>query len=786
MDAIYLVMVGFLTVLAVGDLFAGVSNDASNFLNAAIGSRTASFRTVMVVASLGVLFGATFSGGMMEIARCGVFNPSLFSFEDLMYVFFAVVVTDVLLLNFFNSFGLPTSTTVSIIFELMGASVSMAALKIATSDASFLELGDYINNSRALLMIAAIVVSVPAAFLLGAFVQWVSRLVFTFDIARTGRFIAAPFASVCLCAICYFLVLKGIDGSALATPEAKAFIHANMGALAGGLFAFFLALFLLLAVAFKTDVLRIVILSGTFALAFSFAGNDLVNFVGVPLAALDSYRMFSGQELPASEFMMASLREPAGTATAWLVASGTVMALTLWFSKKALRVVQTTINLSSSERGDREQFGSSLPARLIVRFCIDSAEMLARHLPRAAKTAAAERFAKLPVKRGEPVLPFDAVRACINLVVASVLIAAATSLTLPLSTTYVCFMVAMGTSLADGAWDRETAVYRVSGVLTVITGWFITAFSAFTASSLILLVCYYGEIFAAVALMALVSWVFVKVNVLGKNETGGTLTRRRIDRFAVRDLLNRAVLTNFAEVIRLTDGALKDFFRADLSGLKRDLFEAVEAYDGVQRMRAEYYNMARKGSEADHDACYFYYRAFTNMKEVNRELERTLRMVHDHVANSHRIYRASLQEDMFELVGLLKGVQAVLGEYERVGALDVRALSQRTQKTIAFIEKMQDNLIFRIDEEGLSLRSSELYLSILQFVRVALNRYNIVFLMLKELNDKCDEALAGEPPGAEPAAPQAQPAIHDLEEALMKPQTAHLIGRLFAKRPEQK
>ncbi len=780
MDSVYVVILGFLVILAIGDLFVGVSNDASNFLNAAIGSRVATFRTVMIVASLGVLFGATFSGGMMEIARNGIYNPSLYTFKDLMYVFFAVVVTDVLLLNFFNSFGLPTSTTVSIIFELMGASVCMAALKISADGDSFLTLGDYINNQKALLMIAAIIVSVPAAFIVGTVVQWLTRFIFTFDFEKTSRYFAAPFGALCLCAISYFLVLKGINGSTLATEEIKTLIHDNIQTIVGSLSLFFLVVFEALILAFKINVFKIVILAGTFALAFSFAGNDLVNFVGVPLAALDSYRIFSEHDIPASVMTMQALHLPAKTATAYLIASGIIMAITLWCSKKALRVVQTTINLSSSERGDREQFGSSLPGRLIVRFCIDSGEVIKNVMPKPVAKTIANHFRKLPVKRGEPILPFDSVRACINLVVSSILIAAATSLTLPLSTTYVCFMVAMGSSFADGAWDRETAVYRVSGVLTVITGWFITAFSAFTASSLILSFCYYGEIFAVGLLMALVIYVFVKVNILNKDEVDETITRQRIDRFAVRDLLNRAVLTNFEEDIRLTENALEHFFANDLSGLKRDLFDAVEAYDDVQKMRAEYYNMARKGTEADHDACYFYYRAFTNMKEVGRELERTLRMIHDHVANSHRIYKGKLQEDMLNLVTLLKNVQAVLGEYERLGSFDVKALSRRTQKAIAVIERMQDNLIFRIDEEGLSLRSSELYLSILQFIRVVINRYNIVFLMLKELNDKCDAALNETEAPKKPAV--AAPAIHDLEEEIMRPQTARLIGRLFTKK----
>ena len=783
MDTIYTIILCFLIVLAVGDLFVGVSNDATNFLNAAIGSRVATFRTVMIVASLGVLLGATFSGGMMGIARDGVYNPSLYTFDKLMLVFFSVVVTDVLLLNFFNSFGLPTSTTVSIIFELMGASVCMAALTIVASGGSLMTIADYINNQKAFLMISAIITSVPIAFMLGILIQWITRLVFTFNYVKHSQFLLAPFGASCLCFIAYFLILKGIDGSTLASQGVKDFIHANMRLLVILLFVTCYVAFEILIRQFKINVFKVVILAGTFALAFSFAGNDLVNFVGVPLAALDSYRIFSEQSLSASELYMDALHQPAKTATVYLLASGVIMAITLWCSKKALRVVQTTINLSSSERGEREQFGSSLPGRLIVRFCIKAGETLTSAIPGPVSRYIDTRFQKIPVKKGDPILPFDAVRASINLVVSSILIAFATSLTLPLSTTYVCFMVAMGSSFADGAWDRETAVYRVSGVLTVITGWFITAFSAFTVASLVLTLCYFGGIVAVFALMGLVSYVFVKVNILTKDKNDDFITRKRMDRFAVRDLLNRTVFTNFEQLIQLTENTLKDFFANDLSALNHDLYSAVEAYDDVQKMRSEYYNMARSGSEADKDACHFYYRAFTNMKEVDRELERTVRMIHDHVANSHRIYKGKLQKDMLELIPLMRNIQSVLGGYERLGEFDSVSLNRSVQKAISKIENMQDSLIYEINEEGLSLRSSELYLSILQFVRTVIGRYNIIFLMLKELNDMCEKQLASEE--NEPIEPQPA-AIHELEEQLMKPQTAHLVGRLFGRRSSHK
>ena len=741
MEYFYLLILVFLLLLACSDLFVGVSNDAVNFLSGALGSRIASFKTVMVVASLGVLFGATFSGGMMTIARTGVYNPEMFSFENLMIVFFAVVITEVTLLNIFNKLGLPTSTTVSIVFALMGGGVSMAVLHLLSTGESLLNLGQYVNTTRASILIFGIICSVPIAFVGGTVIQYFCRLLFTFNYQRLYRYYGALFGSLSLSAIVFFLLFKGAKGSALVTPEVLHFLNTYTFELMACIFAGTLVAFQLAIMMFNLNIFKIVILAGTFALAFSFAGNDLVNFIGVPLAALDSWNIFQASGQDPANLMMTGLREDPQTNPLYLLAAGSIMVLTLWFSKKAMHVVRTTINLSSSDRGDSEQFGSSLLGRLVVRHTIALNGFVQSVLPEDMKKVLEARFEPLPVKKNEVQLPFDAVRASINLVVSSILIASATALTLPLSTTYVTFMVAMGSSFADGAWDRESAVYRVSGVLTVIGGWFMTALAAFTTCGLMVTICYYGQLPAILIVMSATVYFLVKENFFSKDDLVAEKQDASTDPFVIRQRLNASIDHIFARSIAVFEEALDQFFDGNLKGLKKAKAHALEAYDEVMKIRHEYYTMARQEEGVNQDVCHYYYRALTNMKEVSLSLETIVRMIHDHVANSHRIYKGQLQQDLYSLVSSLKSIEEVLTFYKNEGVMDVQRLDRRMHRTHEAIDQMQANLISRIGEEKLSLRSTELYLSILQLVRELLNRYNIVFLMQKELNDQCNRAL---------------------------------------------
>ena len=500
MEWIYLGMVIFLFVLAAFDLWVGVSNDAVNFLNSAIGSKVARFRTIVMVAALGVFCGAVMSDGMMDIARHGIFRPEMFHFEEVMCIFVAVMVTDIVLLDVFNTLGMPTSTTVSMVFELLGATFALTMLKMqdAPSAAAF---GDYMNTDKALQVILAIFLSVAVAFVFGALIQWVARLVFTFHY-RNGRLSrkVGLFGGLAITAIVYFMLFKGLKHLSFMTPEVKEWIDANVWMVLGVTFVFFTLLMQGLH-ALKVNVFRIVVLTGTFALATAFAGNDLVNFIGVPLAGFSSFNDFanSGATDPAA-FTMDSLNGPATTPLVFLIAAGVIMVVSLATSKKAHNVVKTEVGLARSGEGE-EMFGSSRVARSLVRWGNAVGEAAVRWTPAPVRNWVDNRFRGEAQPEAEGAA-YDLVRASVNLVVAALLIALGTSLKLPLSTTYVTFMVSMGSSLADRAWSRESAVFRITGVLTVIGGWFITAGVAFTACFFVPLTMYYGGIVAMAILVA--------------------------------------------------------------------------------------------------------------------------------------------------------------------------------------------------------------------------------------------------------------------------------------------
>lgn len=530
MEWVYAGLVGLVFVLAVFDLWVGVSNDAVNFMNAAIGSRVARFRTVALVAAVGVFCGATMSDGMMDIARHGIMQPAGFSFAEVMIVFLAVMVTDVVLLDFFNNYGMPTSTTVSLVFELLGASTAFAVVKVAADPTH--TVGEYLNTDKALTVILAIFLSVALAFVVGAAVQLLARLVFSFDLRTSRRsWKAGIFGGLATTAIAYFMLLKGMRGLRFMEGAPAAFVDAHTGVLLGATLVVCTLLMQLLH-AVGVNVLRVVILLGTFGLAMAFAGNDLVNFIGVPLAAYSSFTDYAAHGAGnAWGYMMGSLLEPAHTAPGFLVAAGTIMVAALVFSKKARHVTQTTIDLSRQSEGE-ELFGSSRVARSLVRWATAAAGQVEAWLPRRAKDFAGRRFAA-PAQTVDGAA-YDQVRASVNLVVAALLIALGTSLRLPLSTTYVTFMVAMGTSLADRAWGRESAVFRVTGVLTVIGGWFLTAAIAFTACFAVALAMRYGGL--AVQALAVVGAVGVLVS------SGRRYARKSREKAAGGDVLFYEIL----------------------------------------------------------------------------------------------------------------------------------------------------------------------------------------------------------------------------------------------------
>ena len=514
MENIYLYIVILLSLLAIGDLIVGVSNDAVNFLNSAIGSKAISFRNIMIFASLGIALGALFSSGMMEVARKGIFNPGAFNFEEIIYIFMAVMMTDVLLLDFFNTLGMPTSTTVSIVFELLGAAVVMSLIKIFSDSGNLMELSTFINTEKATQIILGILLSVFIAFTIGAVVQWVSRALLTHDFLQKSKLINSLFGGLSLAAISNFILIKGIKGTPYAGIEfdtldgltINAFLEANtfLVNLFSLLFWYLFSYFLMRVL--RVDIYKVIIGVGTFALALAFAGNDLVNFIGVPVAAYQSYEAWASSGIAANEFSMSVLSNKVPTPTIFLLGSGLIMVLTLWFSSKAKKVVKTSLDLSD-QNDIKERFRPNFLSRLLVRFFVGLNQYFSNLFPAGISNKISGSF-EMTVDRSalkNPDAPsFDTLRASINLTVAAILISIATSLKLPLSTTYVTFMVTMGTSLADRAWGTDSAVYRVAGVINVIGGWFFTALSAFLVCGGIVYLIHWGGFTAILLILGVI------------------------------------------------------------------------------------------------------------------------------------------------------------------------------------------------------------------------------------------------------------------------------------------
>ncbi|MCI6048423.1 MAG: inorganic phosphate transporter [Prevotella pectinovora] len=555
METIYFVIVAFLLMLAVFDLFVGVSNDAVNFLQSAIGAKVARFRTVLVVASAGVLIGAVMSAGMMDVARHGIMHPANYTFAEVMTIFLAVMVTDVVVLDIFNTLGMPTSTTVSLVFELLGATFILALFKM-NADPSLM-ITDLMNSSKALSVIIAIFVSVAIAFFFGTAVMWLSRLVFTFRYKKHLRYSIAIFGGIAFTALAYFIFIKGLGGSPFISDATKNWINDNTQML---LLAVFVASTILNEILYllRVNVFKIIVLLGTFALAMAFAGNDLVNFIGVPLAGLDSMQDFmaNGNGDP-NAFMMTSLMTSAKSPLIYLVLAGIIMIVAMATSKKAQNVVKTSVDLSRQDEGD-EMFGSSKVARSLVRAVQDMGNGLSKIMPSSSTKWIDSRFNKEEMELAQGAA-FDEVRAAVNLVLAAMLIIIGTNYKLPLSTTYVTFMVAMGTSLADKAWSRDSAVFRVTGVLSVIGGWFVTAGVAFAACALVCTMLHFGGFVVMIAFMVLdiyLLWrsgqAYKKKSSEDKKDDIFNLMMRTKDKDIVWDLLRKHVGRTQSFVTRFT------------------------------------------------------------------------------------------------------------------------------------------------------------------------------------------------------------------------------------------
>ena len=648
----YLIIIAFLLVLAVVDLFVGVSNDAVNFMNSAIGAKVARFRTVIIVASVGIIAGAMLSAGMMDVARHGIMQPSYFSFREVMMLFLAVMVTDVIVLDVFNSHGMPTSTTVSLVFELLGGAFVLALLKMS-ADGS-LAMSDLLNSSKALSVIIAIFVSVALAFVTGAVVQWISRLIFTFRIHR-HPYAEAFFGGIAFTVLAYFIFIKGLSGTPFIGEETKAWIVQNTGLLLFCIFCVttFVSFFLVIA---RVNIFRHVVLFGTFALAMAFASNDLVNFVGVPLAGLSAFQDWMQHGAPDPDgFMMTSLMESEKSPFGYLAVAGVIMIVALATSKKAQNVVKTEVGLGRQDESD-EMFGSSQAARTIVRSAQAAKTAVSSITPRWLRRAIRQRFdtenAEMPGGAS-----FDMVRASVNLVLASVLIVIGTNYKLPLSTTYVTFMVAMGTSLADGAWGRDSAVFRVTGVLSVIGGWFLTAGIAFVSCALVCLLFYFGGFIAMFALMVLAAFIVVKGNITyrkKKLEDKDALLASIMhshDAEIVWDLLRKHISHTQSDTCRFTseqyNRILDGLTTENLKGLRATQLLLKDKQEELKKVRHREFVALHRIPEdiaLEHNT-WFHLGANSNQQFIYC-LKRLLEPIKEHIDNNFNPVPAAFMEEL--------------------------------------------------------------------------------------------------------------------------------------------
>ena len=596
METIYLGIIIFLFALAIFDLSVGVSNDAVNFMNSAVGAKAAKVKTIIIIAAIGVFCGAAMSNGMMDIARHGIFRPEQFYFNDLMCIFLAVMVTDVVLLDVFNTLGMPTSTTVSMVFELLGGTFVLALIKLAADETGMLGFDDLLNTEKALSVIFGIFLSVAIAFFFGTLVQWISRIIFTFNYKPRLKWTIGLFGGLAATAIIYFMLIKGLKDSSFMTKENKLWVAENTWMIVTCCFIGFTILMQILHWC-RVNVFKVIVMMGTFALAMAFAGNDLVNFIGVPLAGLDAYNDFvaNGGGNP-NGFLMESLNGPAKTPIIYLIIAGAIMVFSLATSKKAQNVIKTSVNLSRQDEGE-EMFGSSAVARSMVRSTTNAANAIIRIIPQGVRSWINSRF-----KQDEAIMAdgaaFDLVRASVNLVLAGLLIALGTSLKLPLSTTYVTFMVAMGTSLADRAWSRESAVFRITGMLSVIGGWFLTAGVAFVMSALVVTIMYYGGFVAMGAMIALAIFLLVRSNIayrkkqqeLADDDLFKRLQNTR-DKEEAWQLLSRHVKQNLSGSI---DFAVKNYTAITDGLIEENLRTLRKALGRVEDERKQHKRLRRR------------------------------------------------------------------------------------------------------------------------------------------------------------------------------------------------
>ncbi|MDC8005950.1 inorganic phosphate transporter [Aureisphaera galaxeae] len=721
MDNIYVIMLIALAVLAIADLVVGVSNDAVNFLNSAIGSKAISFRTIMIVASVGIAFGALSSSGMMEVARKGIFVPGQFYFDEIMIIFMAVMITDILLLDFFNTLGLPTSTTVSIVFELLGAAVCVSLIKISGNGDTILQLGEYINSEKATEIILGILLSVVVAFTIGALVQFVSRYLLTFHFEKKPSWMAAVFGGLAITAISYFIIIKGLKSAAILPESFNAWAKNNLWQFIGINAVIWTGISALVITAFRTNIYKLIIIVGTFALAMAFAGNDLVNFIGVPIAALNSYDSWMASGLPASEFSMESLADKVPTQPYLLLLAGIVMVLTLWFSEKARRVVKTSVDLSSQDETE-ERFRANWLSQNLVRGAIVLNTYFRSLLPAGSKRRITNNFTPLPAAKikNADTPAFDMVRASINLVVASVLISIATGMKLPLSTTYVTFMVAMGTSLADRAWGSDSAVYRVAGVISVIGGWFMTAITAFVAAAIMAFLLYKFGGYALAGLLTLAVFLIVRSYVKGTKDTKEFKEEIRLQKAqssSIKGIIEESS-GNVSMVMKMGSKLLSNTFKhlakQDLKALKSDREYSNKLSDEMDSLKSHVFFYIKNLEEDATPASKFYLMIQDSLQDVVQSFHYITKTSYKHVKNNHRGLRYNQIKDLSEIeTRLITLFQKIKTEFDNQTLDNLPNIIGEKQDLLDYLSNEIEKQIERTKDPEASAKNTSLYFSII-------------------------------------------------------------------------
>jgi len=716
-ETYYLILIILLFILASSDLIVGVSNDAVNFLNSAIGSKVASFKVIMVVAALGVLFGAVFSSGMMEVARKGIMDPHMFTFSEVMIIFLAVMITDVILLDVYNTAGLPTSTTVSIVFELLGASVAMASIKILMSDGG-VSLSEFINSSKALAIIFGILLSVIIAFSVGAVIQYFTRMAFSFNFKKRMKYIGAVWGGIAFTAMTYFLLIKGAKSATFMTDDVKHWITVNSSMLIVYSFIGWTVLLQLLYWLFRLNILKFIVLVGTFSLAMAFAGNDLVNFIGVPIAGYNSYQLFvdSGGASPDS-FLMEGLAGKVPTPIGFLMLAGVVMVVTLYSSKKARSVVKTSLDLSRQEEGD-ERFRPTWMSKILVRSSLNMSGGLKKIVPEVIRKGVTKQFEpyKEPTEVKDPP-SFDLIRASVNLTVASILIAFGTSMKLPLSTTYVTFMVAMGTSLSDKAWDRESAVYRISGVFAVIGGWFLTAISAFTVAFIFVYTFFYGGKFTVFAMAAIAAYILYRTHILHrkskKAEDEDAEVVQTVTDENIAETTNKGIVRNIQKISEELKKTFAGLEKEDIKELKKAKKEIQKITARTKYLKDHINIIVDKLKQESVDTAYYFVTTLDYMREMLHSITFIVNPSFDHVDNNHKPLIAGQIEE-------LKMLEKMIGDMITVVTQSIQSQDFANQEELLAMEeelldqirKVNKNQIKRLKNAEVGTKSSILFLNI--------------------------------------------------------------------------